>query len=94
MCWSATASIAMVGIGVVATGVTAARGEPRAIWLTLGYFTVMEALQATGYAFHPYRIENADEFVSGMSSLGYRQVDQWVSSELGPFMPRVANLTS
>ena len=43
-------SVAMVGVGAVATGVVAARGQPPAIWLTLGYFTVMEALQATGYA--------------------------------------------
>ncbi|MDJ0971825.1 MAG: DUF5765 domain-containing protein [Kiloniellales bacterium] len=50
MCWSATASIAMVGAGAVATVVVAKRGEPRAIWVTLGYFTVMEALQAAGYA--------------------------------------------
>ena len=49
MCWSETASITMVGLGAVATGVVAARGQPRAIWLTLGYFTVMEALQAAGY---------------------------------------------
>lgn len=40
----------MVGIGAVATGVTAMRGQPRAIWLTLGYFTFMEALQVGGYA--------------------------------------------
>lgn len=39
----------MVGIGALATGIAAARGQPRAIWLTLGYFTVMEALQAIGY---------------------------------------------
>lgn len=50
MCWSASVSVAMVGVGAVATGVVAARGQPPAIWLTLGYFTVMEALQATGYA--------------------------------------------
>ncbi len=50
MCWGATMSITMVGVGAVATGVAAARGQPRAIWLTLGYFTVMEALQASGYA--------------------------------------------
>lgn len=50
MCWSATASLAMVGIGSVATGVAIVRGEPRAIWLTIGYFTAMEALQAAGYA--------------------------------------------
>ncbi|WP_343081290.1 DUF5765 domain-containing protein [Ostreiculturibacter nitratireducens] len=50
MCWSATASVAMVGIGAAATVITAQRGEPRAIWMTLGYFTLMEALQAGGYA--------------------------------------------
>ena len=50
MCWSATASLAMVGLGGVATIVTYRRGEPKAIWLTIGYFTVMEALQAAGYA--------------------------------------------
>lgn len=49
MCWSAEASLAMVGLGGLAAGVAAWRGEPRAIWGTLGYFTVMEALQATGY---------------------------------------------
>lgn len=50
MCWSATASVAMVGLGGAATVVTAYRGEPRAIWMALGYFTVMEALQALGYS--------------------------------------------
>jgi len=50
MCWSATASLAMVGLGGVATIVTLRRGEPKAIWLTIGYFTAMEALQAAGYA--------------------------------------------
>lgn len=49
MCWSATASVAMVGLGGAAVAVTALRGESRAIWLTLGYFTVMEGLQALGY---------------------------------------------
>jgi hypothetical protein len=39
----------MVGLGAAAVAVTALRGEPRAIWLTLGYFTVMEGLQALGY---------------------------------------------
>lgn len=49
MCWSEGASIAMVGIGAVAAGVTWARGEPRAIPVTLGWFTLMEALQVAGY---------------------------------------------
>lgn len=50
MCWGATASIAMVGLGGMATVVTASRGAPRAIPITLGYFTLMEFLQASGYA--------------------------------------------
>lgn len=50
MCWSATASVAMVAIGTTAAGVAVAHRQPPAIWLTLGYFTIMEALQAAGYA--------------------------------------------
>ncbi|MEL6418044.1 MAG: DUF5765 domain-containing protein, partial [Pseudomonadota bacterium] len=39
----------MVGLGTAATVAAARRGEPKAIWLTMGYFTAMEALQAAGY---------------------------------------------
>jgi len=50
MCWSATASVVMVGLGAVAVITTAKRGKARAIWIPIGYFTVMETLQAAGYA--------------------------------------------
>ena len=50
MCWTASASIVMVAAGGAATAVALLRREPKGIWLTLGYFTLMEALQATGYA--------------------------------------------
>ncbi|TCP44087.1 DUF5765 domain-containing protein [Rhodovulum marinum] len=50
MCWSAGVSVTMVGLGAAATVIAARRGEPTAIWATLGYFTLMEALQAAGYA--------------------------------------------
>ena len=50
MCWSIEASAALVVLGGAATVVSARRGQPRAIWLTLGYFTAMEALQVAGYA--------------------------------------------
>lgn len=50
MCWSATASVTMVAIGGAATAVAWYRNDSPAIWLTLAYFTLMEALQATGYA--------------------------------------------
>jgi hypothetical protein len=49
MCWSEQASLAMVGVGVVATAVTIKRGDPVAIPLTLAFFAVMEALQVWGY---------------------------------------------
>ena len=50
MCWSATASVTMVAMGGAAVAVTAMRGEPKAIWITVAFFTVMEGLQAAGYA--------------------------------------------
>lgn len=49
MCWSETATFAMAGLGAAATVVTWHRGEPAGIWGTLGYFTLMEGLQAWGY---------------------------------------------
>lgn len=39
----------MVALGATATFVTRHRGEPVAFWGTLGYFTLMEALQLAGY---------------------------------------------
>ena len=50
MCWSAQASVAMTGIGAAAAFITYRRKDPAAIWLTLGYFAIMEALQVAGYA--------------------------------------------
>lgn len=49
MCWNVEASLGMVAIGTIAVTVTYRRGDPPAIWLTLGYFTIMEALQVVGY---------------------------------------------
>src|SRR6056297_303223 len=50
MCWSVTATAAMVALGGGAATVSYLRCDPPAIWLTLGYFTFMEALQLGGYA--------------------------------------------
>lgn len=47
MCWGLSASVVMAGVGVVAVAATARR--PLAIPVTIGYFTLMEALQAAGY---------------------------------------------
>ncbi|GAA5068771.1 DUF5765 domain-containing protein [Roseibacterium beibuensis] len=49
MCWSEGASLAMVGVGAVATVVTIKRGDPIAIPVTLAFFAAMEALQVWGY---------------------------------------------
>lgn len=49
MCWSVEASAALVVAGTAATGVARHRKLPLGIWVTLGYFTAMEALQVAGY---------------------------------------------
>ena len=49
MCLSAEISAGMVVVGTVTTVATYRRGEMPAIWLTLGFFTLMEALQVWGY---------------------------------------------
>ncbi|MBN8291578.1 hypothetical protein JI664_06360 [Rhodobacter sp. NTK016B] len=50
MCWTMGVSAAMVALGGAGTVVTARRKDPLAIPVTLGYFTLMEALQVAGYA--------------------------------------------
>ncbi len=51
MCWGVGPSLAMVGVGVGATLVSRRAGHPSAVWLTLGYFTLMEVLQFASYPF-------------------------------------------
>ena len=38
-------------------------------------------VQSTGRAFHPYRIYNRNSFVSEVTALGYRVVDDWSNRE-------------
>lgn len=38
-------------------------------------------VQSTGRAFHPYRIDNREAFVSSLTALGYRVVDDWSNRE-------------
>ncbi len=49
MCWSETASLAMVALGGAAAAVTLRQGRAPIIPLTLGFFAAMEALQVAGY---------------------------------------------
>ncbi|MCI2399140.1 DUF5765 domain-containing protein [Aliiroseovarius subalbicans] len=49
MCWNTGVSAAMAVGGVVLTVVSARRGDPPAFWMTLGFFTIMEVVQAVSY---------------------------------------------
>jgi putative methyltransferase (TIGR04325 family) len=49
-------------------------------------------VQSTGRAFHPYRIENRDAFVAGVTALGYRVVDDWVNHEVSCRIPHTRGL--
>jgi hypothetical protein len=49
MCWNVEASATIAGLGFAATGYAAYRREAAALWAPLGYFSVMEALQACTY---------------------------------------------
>ena len=50
MCWSGEASTALAVVGLSATAYAAYRKEPAPLWITLGYFSLMEALQAYTYS--------------------------------------------
>ena len=49
MCWSGEASTVLAGIGIGTTIVAARRREDFRLWMPLGYFSLMEALQAFTY---------------------------------------------
>ncbi len=49
MCWSGEASIALSAVGIAGTVYAAYKKEPVALWICLGYFTLMEVLQAYTY---------------------------------------------
>ncbi|PPD41889.1 MAG: hypothetical protein CTY15_12975 [Methylocystis sp.] len=49
MCWSLPVSIGTTALGLGASVVARRRGMPKAIWISLAYFALMEALQAAGY---------------------------------------------
>jgi hypothetical protein len=49
MCWSGEASTALASVGIAGAAWAAYKKEPFALWGTLGYFALMEALQAYTY---------------------------------------------
>jgi hypothetical protein len=49
MCWSGEASAVVATLGFATAGYAAYKKQPMPIWATLGYFALMEALQAYTY---------------------------------------------
>lgn len=49
MCWSGEASATLATIGLTSTAYVAWKGEKKAFWIPLGYFSLMELLQAFTY---------------------------------------------
>lgn len=50
MCWSGEASATLAAIGLSTTVYAAYKKEPTPLWMALGYFSLMEALQAYTYS--------------------------------------------
>lgn len=51
MCWSGEASAVLATVGIGTTLYAAYKGEPKVLWITLGYFSLMELLQAYTYQY-------------------------------------------
>ncbi len=49
MCWSGEASAVLATVGLVSTVYAAYKKEPAVLWMSLGYFSLMELLQAFTY---------------------------------------------
>lgn len=49
MCWSGEASAVLAAVGIATTAYAAYKKEPAVLWITLGYFSSMELLQAYTY---------------------------------------------
>lgn len=69
MCWSLGVTVGMVAAGAAATAVTLWRRDPPVFSVTLGYFTVMEALQIWGYGVIDQCGTPANEMVTMLSML-------------------------
>lgn len=50
MCWSGEASTVLAAVGIGATAYAAYKKQPAALWIALGYFSLMEVLQAFTYS--------------------------------------------
>ncbi|PIZ70954.1 hypothetical protein COY07_05835 [Candidatus Peregrinibacteria bacterium CG_4_10_14_0_2_um_filter_43_11] len=51
MCWSSEASALLATVGLSGTAYLATKGDTKELWIPLGYFSLMEALQAFTYPY-------------------------------------------
>lgn len=49
MCWNGQASATLATVGFLSTSYVAIKGEDKSLWIPLGYFSLMEMLQAATY---------------------------------------------
>ncbi len=64
MCWSGEASAVLAAGGFASTGYFAYQGEDKRLWLPLGYFSLMEALQAFTYTVIDDCSSHANQFAT------------------------------
>ncbi len=50
MCWNGQASSVLATVGILSTGYAIYKKEPFPLWISLGYFSLMELLQAFTYS--------------------------------------------
>jgi len=50
MCWNGQASSVLAAVGILSTGYACYKKEPFPLWIALGYFSLMELLQAFTYS--------------------------------------------
>jgi len=97
MCWSGEASATVATAGVLCTIYAAYKKQPMPLWMCLGYFSLMEALQAYTYSV----IDNCDSPSNQVATLlGYLHItfqpffingvalhfiDQRVAKKIAPF---------
>ena len=82
MCWSGEASTVLAAVGLGSTAYVAYKGEDKRLWMPLGYFSLMEALQAYTYTVIDDCANPANQVAT---LLGYLHI---------AFQPFLANLIS
>ncbi len=82
MCWSGEASAVLATVGISATVYIAKKGDSKELWIPLGYFSLMEVLQAGIYVFID---DCGNPWNQALTHLGYMHI---------AFQPFFANMVA